>query len=126
MTCTEILELIRAGYTRAEIDTMQKEDEAKEAAAPGPAIEPELERQMDEEQKQTTEQNKPESVPTPSQEKKAPTEVEKLISALGLQMQQLTRAVQAHNVTTMEGNGTTAETADEIIARIINPNNGGK
>lgn len=124
MTYTEILELIRAGYTRAEIDAMQKEDESKAAAAPGPATEPD--QHPDEGQKQTTEQKKPESVPTPSPEKKEPTEVEKLISALGLQMQQLTRAVQAHNITNLEGNGTPAETADDIIARIINPNNGGK
>lgn len=124
MTYTEILELIRAGYTRAEIDAMQKADEEKTPAAPGPASKPE--QQPDEEQKQTPAQNKPESVPAPSAEKKEPTEVEKLISALGLQVQQLTRAVQAHNITNLEGNGTPAETADDIIARIINPKNGGK
>lgn len=120
MTYTEILELIRAGYTRAEIDAMQKEEESKGAAAPGPAIEPELERQMDEEQKQTTEQNKPESVPAPSPEHKEPTEVEKLVSALGLKIDRMTAAIQGRNITETE-NKTSELTPEQVVAQIINP-----
>lgn len=122
MTYTEILELIRAGYTRAEIDAMQKEETApvSAAAAPGPAIEPELERQMDEAEKQTTEQNKPESVPAPSPEKKEPTEVEKLVSALGLKIDRMTAAIQGRNVMETE-NKTNELTPDQVVAQIINP-----
>ena len=118
MTYTEILELIRAGYTRAEIDAMQKEETPAPSAAaePGPAIEVE----PDEEQKQTTEQNKPESVPPAEPAKHEPTEVEKLVSALGLKLDALTRAVQTSNTQTIEGS-TPAETAQDILARIINP-----
>ena len=118
MTYTEILELIRAGYTRAEIDAMQKEETAPASAAadPGPAIEAELE----EEQKQITTENKPESVPPAEPAKHEPTEVEKLVSALGLKLDALTRAVQTSNTQTIEGS-TPAETAQDILARIINP-----
>lgn len=120
MTYTEILELIRAGYTRAEIDAMQKDDAKTAAAAPGPAIEQELERQMDEEEKQTKEQNKPESVPAPSAEKKEPTEVEKLVSALGLKIDRMTAAIQGRNVMETE-NKTNELTPDKVVAQIINP-----
>lgn len=122
MTYTEILELIRAGYTRAEIDAMQKEEAASAAAPADLEAEQEQEQlqQQEETQEQTKAQNKPKSVPDPDHGSEQ-TEVQKLISALGLQVQQLTRAVQAHNVTTMESNGASAETADDIIARIINP-----
>lgn len=119
MTYTEILELIRAGYTRAEIDAMQKEETpapVSAAADPGPAIEVE----PDEEQKQTTTQNKPESVPPAEPAKHEQTEVEKLVSALGLKLDALTRAVQTSNTQTIEGS-TPAETAQDILARIINP-----
>ena len=120
MTYTEILELIRAGYTRAEIDAMQKEELASTAAPADSEVEQEQEQLQEETQEQTKAQNKPKSIPAPDQGAEQ-TEVQKLISALGLQVQQLTRAVQAHNVTTMESNGASAETADDIIARIINP-----
>ena len=120
MTYTEILELIRAGYTRAEIDAMQKAEgsapEAKPAASPEaePAAAPEPE------QKQTTEQNKPESVPTPSPEKKEPTEVEKLVSALGLKIDRMTAAIQGRNITETE-NKTKELTPEQVVAQIINP-----
>ena len=120
MTYIEILELIRAGYTRAEIDAMQKaegsapeaEPAAKPAAEPADAPEPE--------QKQTTEQNKPESVPTPSPEKKEPTEVEKLVSALGLKIDRMTAAIQGRNITETE-NKTKELTPEQVVAQIINP-----
>lgn len=120
MICTEILELIRAGYTRAEIDAMQKAEgsapEAKPAASPEaePAAAPEPE------QKQTTEQNKPESVPTPSPEKKEPTEVEKMVSALGLKIDRMTAAIQGRNITETE-NKTNELTPEQVVAQIINP-----
>lgn len=116
MTYTEILELIRAGYTRAEIDAMQKAEgsapEAEPAAEPAAAPEPE--------QKQTTEQNKPESVSAPSPEKKEPTEVEKLVSALGLKIDRMTAAIQGRNITETE-NKTNELTPEQVVAQIINP-----
>ena len=128
MTYTEILELIRAGYTRAEIDAMQKAEgsapEAKPAASPEakPAASPEAEPAAapEPEQKQTTEQNKPESVPTPSPEKKEPTEVEKLVSALGLKIDRMTAAIQGRNITETE-NKTKELTPEQVVAQIINP-----
>lgn len=119
MTYSEILELIRAGYSKAEIDAMVNATpaapEAKTPTADKTPAAPEA--------KQTEGENKPKSEP----EKKEPTEVEKLVSALGLRLDTLTKAVQAANVGTIEGKRDNVdESTESILARIINPMIGGK
>lgn len=100
MTYTEILELIRAGYTKDEIQAlMDVVTPSKEPPAETPAPEPEA----------------PKEEPKPE-----PTEVEKLISALGIRLDSLTHALQQRNVGEIES-APNAETAETILARIINP-----
>ena len=119
---SEILELIRAGYTKAEIAEMNNAtpaapEEKKSAAGETPAAPkaPDV--------KPTEGENKPKSEP----EKKEPTEVEKLVAALGLRLDTLTKAVQAANVGTIEGKQDSVdESTESILARIINPMIGGK
>ena len=104
MTYTEILELIRAGYTKDEIQSLMDVVTPKEETpAEAPAPEPEA----------------PKEEPKPE-----PTEVEKLISALGIRLDSLTHALQQRNVGELESAPST-ETADQILARIINPHEGG-
>ena len=119
MTYSETLELVRAGYTKAEIDAMvNAASAAPEAKAPTADKTP-----ASPEAKPTKGENKPKSEP----EKKEPTEVEKLVSALGLRLDTLTKAVQAANVGTIEGKRDNVEESTEsILARIINPMIGGK
>lgn len=114
MTYTEILELIRAGYTKEEINAMMNEsgpEKIPENPEPTPVPSPE-----------PTPAATPEPKPTPVPENKEPTETEKLLSALGMQITTLTNAIHAANVAGAEGKTPTDETPESIIARIINPN----
>lgn len=110
LTYTEVLELIRAGYTKAEIDAF--------AAAPAP--DPAGTDHQDD--NQVGNQDDAETEPEPEQH--IETETEKLLKALGVQIQGLAHAVQAKNVNTIDHPGET-ETAETIVARIINPKFGG-
>lgn len=114
MTYTEILELIRAGYTKEEIDAMMK--------APEPEKQPESKEPTPVPSPEPTPPATPEPKPTPVPENKEPTETEKLLSALGMQITTLTNAIHAANVAGAEGKTPTDETPESIIARIINPN----
>lgn len=124
LTTTEILELIRAGYTKAEIDTMvNAEGSAKQTAeqetTPAKENRPES---VPDEKPETG--NKPDSSPeTPGAGSKVETEVEKLVNALGMRIDRLAQAVISRNIGGIEGT-TMQETADDIIARIINPHIG--
>ena len=99
MTYTEVLELIRAGYTKAEIESMMNSE-------PNP----------DPEKKQ-----EPDNKEDPKQEPES--ETSKLIRALGLQLDTLTKAVQKTNVNTIEAHDNMND-PEQIIARIINPHYG--
>ena len=122
MTYTEILELIRAGYKKDEIDAMIAAEAANPptpapAAAPAPATDP-----------APAATPAPATDPAPAAEpapaNPAPeSETEKLAQALGLKLDTLTQAIQAHNVGSIEGNPVT-QTTDDIIAKIINPHYG--
>lgn len=114
MTYTEILELIRAGYTKEEIDAMMKAPEPeKQPESPKPTLVPSPE---------PTPAAPTEPKPTPVPEQKEQTETEKLLAALGMQISTLTSAIQKSNVGSVEGKTPSEETPDAIIARIINPN----
>lgn len=114
MTYTEILELIRAGYTKEEIDAMMK--------APDPEKQPEPKEPTLVPSPEPTPAGIPEQKPTPVPEQKEQTETEKLLAALGMQISTLTSAIQKSNVGSVEGKTPSEETPDAIIARIINPN----
>ena len=98
MKPSEILELVRAGYTKAEIEAMNQTE-------PQPEPQPEPPKPTD---------TQPQPVPH------IESESEKLLAALGLKLDTLTQAVQAGNVSRIEGRDP-GMTTDDIIARIINP-----
>lgn len=116
LTYTEVLELIHAGYTKAEID----------AFAAAPATDPAGTDHQDDNQggNQDDAGGAPEAETEPEPETHIETETEKLLKALGVQIQGLAHAVQAKNVNTIDHPGET-ETAETILARIINPKFGG-
>ena len=119
MTYTEILELIRAGYSKAEIDAMIA------GPAPTQASSQETPDKQPEQTPVSTDSepkpNKPDPVPSPDPAPAAqPTETEKLIRALGLKLDTLTTAIHAANVGGME-NPNNPLTPEQVVARIINP-----
>lgn len=119
MTYTEILELIRAGYTKAEIDLMISAASPKEAPA-APKEAPEIPEQTPVGTDQEKKPDKPDPVPSQDPAPAAPSETEKLLQALGMRLDRLTSAIHAANVGGME-NPTTQLTPDQVVAQIINP-----
>lgn len=116
MTYTEILELIRAGYTKAEIDAMMTGNAQEKA--PAPAAPPEDPAPAP---KETPEQTPPPGDPAPAPA--APpveSETEKLLKALGMKMDNLVSAVHASNVGGIENPNNTL-TPEQVVAQIINP-----
>ncbi len=116
MELTQLFKLIDAGFTKQDItallsaqnvntneetptDTPSKTPAPAPAAAPAPAPE-------------ETKPTKPE-----------PSETDKLIAALGMKLDDLTSSIQAANVRNIEGRDPDMS-ADDIIARIINPHLG--
>lgn len=118
MTYTEILELIRAGFTKDEINAMMKDTEPEKI----PEKPPENKEPTPVPPTDPAPTGTPEQKPTPVPENKEPTETEKLLSALGMQITTLTNAIHAANVAGAEGKTPTEDTPESIIARIINPN----
>ena len=118
MTYTEILELIRAGYSKAEIDSMISAAPAPEGATvtanppesvtPAPAPE------------STPAESPAAPDPAPAPTPAAPSEAEKLLAALGMKLDRLATAIHSANVGGIE-NSTPQETTESIIAKIINP-----
>lgn len=109
MIYTEILELIRAGYKKEEIEAMM-------------AAESKQNQEPKQEQKQEPKAD-PEPEPDRDPEPPAKSETDKLVEALGMKLDSLTNAIQAKNVNQIEG-GAAAETPDDILAKIINPHFG--
>ena len=121
MKSSEILELVRAGYTKAEIDAMDG-DAAKIEHPNEPEAKPT--KVSKEEEKQTKVETEPEAEPEADPEPKQETETEKLVKALGLKFDTLISAVQAKNINNLE-QGTPSVSTDDILAKIIDPNYGG-
>lgn len=109
MNLNEIFKLIDAGFTKSDIlalaGSQQTETKPKEEPKPEPKPEPK-------------EEPKPEPKPEPQE-----TETDKLVKALGLQVEGLTKALQASNIRNTEHGGQ-EESVDDILAKIINPNGG--
>ena len=108
MKASEILELVRAGYTKEEISAMAGD----EAAAPAGT---------QEEQPVTNAQE--EQPAAPAQE---PSQIEQLVKAFGLKLDGLTKAIQSSNIHSVEGSTPQPNDVDTIIAKIINPHYGEK
>ena len=113
MKSSEILELVRAGYTKEEIAAMDtdKETPTDTKTEPAAPVTP---------PKEDKPEPKPDNKPEPAAPVHTPTESEKLLAALGLKLDGLTQAVQASNVNRIEGKPN-APTTDDILAAIINP-----
>lgn len=111
MNASEILELVRAGYTKEEISAMTAGDEAAAPAGnqddPEPATDPEP----------------TETKPDPEQQ---PSQVEQLMKAFGMKIDGLTKAIQSSNIKTSEGPTPSVTDVDTILAKIINPHYGEK
>ena len=114
MTYTEVLELIRAGYTKSEIDQMIKDEAKTIPQDPKPAAPQDPQPAAPQDPQQAAPQD-----PQPA----APSESEKLMTALGVKLDNLTNAIQSHNVQSVEGTNNTIS-SDDIIAKIINPHYG--
>lgn len=117
MELKQLLKLIDAGFTKQDIVAMMNTtaqtvnneetptDTPSKTPAPAPAAAP---------------------APAPEETKPAksePTETDKLIAALGMKLDNLTSSIQAANVRNIEGREPDMS-ADDIIARIINPHLG--
>lgn len=116
MTINEILQLIRAGYTKEEIDTMISAETPQPAADPAP----DQGQQPAEQTPVPSPAAATEPGPTPEPAKKEPTETEKLLAALGMKLDRMTTALQASNVQHLQ-QPDTGLTAEKVLAQIINP-----
>ena len=113
MKASEILKLIDAGYTKAEIQAMEEPETGAApdpAPAPAPAAVPEKE-QKQEEQKQ--EENK--SIP------EAPAAGNPQIDALTKQIGSLISVIQKSNMMTSQQPAPPAQSAEDVLASIIRP-----
>lgn len=106
MKATEILQLINAGYTKAEINAMELPETA---AAPDPIPEPVPEA----EPAPTTETPQPEPV--------KPNPVNPEIQALTKQINDLVSAIQKSNLLNANMPEVPRESAEDILANIITP-----
>jgi hypothetical protein len=106
MKATEILQLINAGYTKADIEAMELPETA---AAPDPIPEPVPEAEPAPE----TEAPQPEPV--------KPNPVNPEIQALTKQINDLVSAIQKSNLLNTQMPEAKPETAEDILANIIAP-----
>ena len=113
MKASEILELVRAGYTKEEISAMAGD----EAAAPAGVQEEQPATDVQEEQPADAAQE-------PSAQE--PSQIEQLVKAFGMKLDRLTKSIQSSNIRSVEGSTPQANDVDTIIARIINPHYGEK
>lgn len=130
LTTKEVLELIRAGYTKAEIDAMvapegtpapEQGTAGKQTPESSGENKPDSENSADRGENSGAEP-KPENRLKSDSGVQVQSEVEKLVSALGMKLDTLTRAVVGRNIGGIEGHTPTPEeTAESIVARIINP-----
>ena len=106
MKATEILALINAGYTKAEIDAMELPETA---AVPDPDPEPVPEAEPEPEK----------DAPKPEPVKPNPVNPE--IQALTKQINDLVSAIQKSNLLSTNQPQVPAESAEDILANIIAP-----
>lgn len=114
MKASEILELVRAGYTKEEISAMAGD----ETAAPGGVQEEQPATDAQEEQ--------PAAAAAQDPAAQEPSQIEQLVKAFGMKLDGLTKAIQSSNIHSVEGSTPQQNDVDTIIARIINPHYGEK
>ena len=107
MTVFERLELIRAGYKRAEIDAMIKADE--DAAKAPPEEKPKEEPQKDEQKKP------PEQPKEPKQEQEQPSEVD----ALKAELAELRKQMQLQNIQKIGLDTPPQKPVEDVLAEAI-------
>lgn len=111
MKTSEILELVRAGYTKEEIAAMDNDAEKTEHPEKKPDPEPEQKPEP-----------KPDSEPdAETKPVKVKSETDKLVKALGLKLDALTSAIQTSNVNSVEQGGNNLLTTEDVLATIIDP-----
>ena len=125
MNISEILKLIDAGYTKAEIEAMDKQTQVGDDEKIEHQKElPKPEHDVEKNEHQPTPVGDAEKIEHPAND----DETRKLVQALGLKFDNLVSAIQASNVKKMEM-PTDTMTAESIIAGMIDPqynNKGGK
>lgn len=110
----EILTLIGAGYTKAEIQAMEQPAPDPEAPAPSPAPDPE---------QPAPEQDPPAPEPEqPALKNNSTDEIAKYITALTAQVSSLTKQIQRSNLlNAQQPPAPAADSAEKILASIITP-----
>ena len=108
MNISDIIELTRAGWTKAEIWTIMNIKEEKRNAEKIEHPEPK-------------EEPKQEPKEEPKEESKQESETDKLLKALGIKLDAMTNAFQTSNVNNMEQEKANVLTADDVVAQLINP-----
>lgn len=120
MTYTEILELIRAGYKKEEIDAMMQDPTPAPSPTPAPDPDPSPAPAPAQADADPGQDPAPAAAPAPAP---VASEADKLAAALGLKLDSILKAVQVNNVRTSEQSGAGTLTAEDVIASIINPPN---
>ena len=105
MKVTEVIQLLKAGYTKSEIQDLMKEPAPAEPAGPAEPADPAPEA--------------PDPAPAPA----APSQTDQEISELRRLVDNLTKLVQQQNIrnSSMPAPKTPEKTAEDILASIINP-----
>ena len=105
MKVTEVIQLLKAGYTKSEIQDLMKEPAPAEPAGPAESIDPAPEA--------------PDTAPAPQE----PSQTDQEISELRRLVDNLTKLVQQQNIrnSSMPAPKTPEQTAEDILASIINP-----
>ena len=106
MKIGEVVQLLKAGYTKSEIQDLMKEPAPAEPAGPAEPTKPVQEAPAE---------------PAPAPE--APSQTEQEIVELRRLVDNLTKLVQQQNIrnSSMPAPKTSAQTAEDILATIINP-----
>ena len=120
MTIIERLELIRAGYKRAEIDAMIKADE--DAAKAPPEEKPKEEPKKDEPKKppeQPKEQPKDEPKKPPEQPKEQPKDELAEVDALKVELAELKKQMQLQNIQKIGLDTPPQKSVEEVLAEAV-------
>ena len=115
MILSQVLKLIDAGFSKDEIGKLLAADDNQAA---GESEKAQAGQDPGQAQAAGDPQGEPEKQPDKPSE---PTEIQKLVDALGLKLDNLQKQITQKNVNSIEGKGEAAETSDSILARIINP-----
>lgn len=105
MKITEVIQLLKAGYTKSEIQDLMREPAPAEPEGPAEPLDPAPE--------------SPDSAPAPA----APSQTDQEITELRKLVDNLTKLVQQQNIrnSSLPAPKAPEQTAEDILATIINP-----